>query len=146
MRAGGCLLIKQIHITNKSFARHIIGMRLWQKYLNADSNRNAQECQKAPRFRFLLIWRHQTLHRLQTCASVCSGRKQEMPVFLDIGILEGCKIHPPGVAQKKTRVFLSADPGLPASKPGFAHGQIWVFSQAKTADIDPKPPHRPAQG
>lgn len=66
-------------------------MRLWQQYLNADSNRNAQECQKAPRYKFLLIWRHRTLHRLQTCASVCSGRKQEMPVFLDIGILESCK-------------------------------------------------------
>ena len=40
---------------------------------------------------FLPIWRHQTLHRLQTYVSVCSGRKQERLISLDIGTLENCK-------------------------------------------------------
>ena len=66
-------------------------MRLWQQYLNADLNKTVQACQKAPRFMFLPIWRHQTLHRLQTYVSVCSGRKQERLISLDIGTLENCK-------------------------------------------------------
>ena len=78
--------------------------------------------------------------------AIINGRRHRSRASAHVSAGMTCLLSPPGVVQKKTRVFLSADPGLPASKPGFAHGQIWVFSQAKTADIDPKPPHRPAQG
>ena len=78
--------------------------------------------------------------------AIINGRRHRSRASAHVSAGMTCLLSPPGVAQKKTRVFLSADPGLPASKPGFAHGQIWVFSQAKTAAIDPMLPHRPAQG